>query len=184
MSPPYGIVTEQAMRRFFATVLIACLIFMPLRSLEASGNTLREIAGRPPAPALDLHDLDGRRHRLTDYRGRVVIVTFWASWCHECRYEMPSLQRAWERLRKAGVVMLAVNVDEAPEVVRAYGNRLGLTFPLLLDPDMTAYKDWPVLGVPATYVIDPQGRLNYEAVGARDWDSPAMTGRIEDLAVR
>lgn len=160
--------------------IIAVLLLMAT-AVQAAENRLDPVADPAVAPELDLLDLTGKRHRMADYRGQLVLVTFWATWCPECIYEMPSLQRVWERLRGRGFVLLAVNVDEPPEVVARFATMNGLRFPLLLDPEMAAYKRWPVLGVPASYVVAADGLVRYEAVGARDWDAPEMRAVLERL---
>ena len=160
--------------------LLLLVLWLPAPAVAAE-NRLEEVAGRQPAPPLDLVDLQGRRHRLSDYRGSVVLVNFWASWCPECVYEMPSLSRVWAQLRGRGLVLLAVDVNEEERAVRDYVRDNGLAFPVLLDPKMTAYKAWPVIGVPASYLVDADGRVRYQAVGARDWDRPEMLAVVERL---
>ena len=145
-------------------------------------QTLSSIPGAPLAHEFALRDLDGKIHRLSDYRGKVVIVNFWATWCPPCRREMPSMQRAWEQLQSQGVVMLAVNVGQKEEQVWSYATEAQLTFPILLDEYGKTSSSWPVIGLPTTFVIDPQGRLVYKAVGDREWDDPALLDPIRALA--
>ena len=132
-------------------------------------------------PPLELDDLDGRPHTLAAYRGRVVIVNFWATWCAPCVAEMPSLQLLQERLGPDAAVVLGVNYGEAPQRVRDFGKRMDLDYPLLLDAFHLARCDWRVTALPATWVIDRAGRRRYRALGEVDWLEPAVVARIEPL---
>ncbi len=163
-----------------ARVWLAALLLLPL--LAGAGEPLYRLAEPVPAPPLALPDMDGRLHRLSDYRGRPVIVNFWATWCPPCRREMPSMNRAWQQLKKQGVVMLAVNVGEDEDTIFAFTGDYPVDFPILLDKEGQAIGQWPVRGLPTTFVIDPQGRIVYRAVGGREWDEPELMQPV--LALR
>jgi peroxiredoxin len=127
-------------------------------------------------------DIEGETHRLADYKGRVVIVNFWATWCPPCRAEMPSMQRAWEALRDEGVVMLAVDVGEDEETIFTFTANYPVEFPLLMDRDSKTTTDWPVVGLPTTFIVDKDGHLVFRAVGGREWDDPELIKAIRALA--
>ena len=148
---------------------------------ESREQTLTPMADRPTAPELNLRDLDGARHRMSDYRGKVVIVNFWATWCPPCREEMPSMQRAYEQLHREGIEMLAVNVGENEDIVFAFTADYPVEFPLLLDLDSATIQSWPVRGLPTTFVVDTQGRLAYRAIGGRAWDDPELLAQVRAL---
>ncbi len=155
-------------------------------TLDAAGEsglqTLTTLPDRPPAPAFTLPDADGATHRLSDYHGRVLIVNFWATWCPPCREEMPSMQRAWEQLKDAGIAMLAINVGEDEDTIFAFTASYPVEFPLLLDQDSTVVRRWAVVGLPTTFVVAPDGTLAYRAIGGRAWDDPAIMDRVRRLA--
>jgi len=151
-------------------------------SPPAGKQVLSEVAGTPPAPDFSLTDIDGRQHRLGDYRGRVVIVNFWATWCPPCREEMPSMQRAWERIRDEGIVMLGINLGEDEDAIFEFTAGYPVDFPLLMDRDSSVIRAWGVRGLPTTFVIDPRGRIRYRAVGGRAWDDAALLARVRALA--
>ena len=135
-------------------------------------------------PAFRLLEFPGARHRsLDDYAGSLVVLNFWATWCGPCTTEMPALEALWRRYRSRGLVVLAVSVDRgaAPTIVEPYLRQHGLTFPVLLDPDMGAAREWRVTGLPATFLVAPGGAIRGAAIGAREWDSPAMRGLVETL---
>ncbi len=137
----------------------------------------------PPAPQLVLEGLDGKIYDLVDYRGRIVVVNFWATWCPPCIEEMPTLQRMWEKLSPSGLELLAVNVGEARENITTFLSRFEprLTFPILRDTTGETFASWRVRGLPTTYVIDKQGRIIYEAQGGRNMDSEHIQGLLKAL---
>jgi peroxiredoxin len=167
--------------------ILAALLVLPGTSWAAPApepslqDSLTAYEERPAAPGLSLPDIDGVVHRLSDYRGKVVIVNFWATWCPPCRREMPSMQRAWKRLRDEGVVFLAVNVGEDVDTIFTFTADYPADYPLLLDRDSRLIESWPVKGLPTSFVIDPGGRLAYRAIGGREWDSPVLLERIRGL---
>lgn len=132
-------------------------------------------------PPFELDALDGTRHRLADYRGKVVLVNFWASWCGPCRAEMPSLQALADSLEAEPFVVLAVNVGETPEAMRAFVHRMPLRFALLVDPGATTARAWGARALPTTFILDPEGRPRYRHVGDLDWAQPAVRTRIRAL---
>lgn len=128
-----------------------------------------------------LPDLEGRDHSLSDYRGRWVLVNYWATWCPPCREEMPSMERAWQTLKDDGILLLAINVGETEDQVWTFTSNYPVNFPLLLDQDSKTIEAWPVQGLPTTFVIDPQGRLAYRAIGGRAWDDPVLLEQVREL---
>ena len=139
---------------------------------------------KPAAPNFALPGLDGRKHQLTDYRGKVVVVNFWATWCPSCLAEMPSMNRAWRGLGPDGFMMLAVNVGEDRKTVEEFAANFDLSFPVLLDPRNTQSDEWSIWGLPTTFIVDPSGRIAYRAVGGRDWDDPELMAQIRALQIR
>ena len=134
----------------------------------------RQTAGRAgfPAPDFALRDLQGRTHRLAEFRGRVVFLNVWATWCPPCRMEMPSMEQLHRRLQGKEFVMLAVSEDEdGPAVVQRFIDQLGLTFPVLMDPDGIVPGRYGVTGYPETFIIDREGRVIKHTIGPEDWNS-------------
>ena len=133
------------------------------------------------APALELTDTDEVVHRLSEYRGKVVLVNFWATWCVPCRAEMPSMEALRKAMEGKPFVVLAVNVGEGARTARDFGRKLELGFPLLLDRDTRTTKAWSARVLPASYVIGPDGRIRYSYLGELDWSSAEVRNRIEAL---
>jgi cytochrome c biogenesis protein CcmG/thiol:disulfide interchange protein DsbE len=136
------------------------------------------IAGHPlldaPAPEIALRDIDGHEVRLSDYRGRPVIVNFWASWCIPCREEFPILKGARERYAAQGLEVLGVIFDDDPEVARAYMARAGAAWPALDDADGAVAADYLVNVPPLSFFVDPTGTVRSIAYG------PPPSGSIDD----
>lgn len=141
---------------------------------------LTPIAAPYAAPALKLPDLDGKPHDLAQLKGRLVVINYWATWCPPCRREMPSLERLRQRLGDRGLAVLAVDVGEDADTVFAFTGQLdpAPTFPLLLDRDSQAMQRWKVKGLPTTFVVDPQGRVIYRAVGGREFDHDDLVRQL------
>jgi len=144
-------------------------------------GSLRVLPHQPLAPPFRLPDLDGKLHRLGYYRGQVVMVSFWATWCPPCRTEMPAMEAAWKKLGDGNVIVLAINVGQNEAAVRRFLADHPVAFPVLLDQASHEVQAWPVRGLPTTYVVDTAGRLAYRAVGEREWDDPALLSIVRDL---
>ena len=149
----------------------------------AHAQPLKPWTGGPPA-ALELQDLDGKRHRLQDYRGQVVLVNFWATWCGPCRAEMPSMERLRTAMQGRPFAILAVNVGESGRVAREFAQQLPVSFTVLLDADTRTTRAWGARVLPASFVVGPDGRVRYSHFGELDWSSDSVRLRIEALLPR
>jgi peroxiredoxin len=158
--------------KFF--VLLACLL-----GSAAHAQALKPWSG--PTPALELADLEGKTHRLQDYRGSVVMVNFWATWCEPCREEMPSMERLRASLERQRFVVLAVNLAEPPARIRKFLEAVPVKFSVLLDPDAKASKAWQARMLPATYIVGPDGAIRYRHLGELDWSKPQVREQIVAL---
>ena len=118
-----------------------------------------------PAPDFTLQSLDGQAVALSDYRGQVVLLNFWATWCEPCKLEMPAFDEVQQSAGPQGLQVLAVNFDEPAAEVQAFQDKLGLTFPLLLDPGAVVQRLYRVVGYPTSYWIDREGQVAAMHVG-------------------
>lgn len=146
----------------------------------ASQRPMRLLETPREAPAFTLPAIDGTQRQLAGYRGRYLLVNFWAVWCAPCRKEMPSMQATYDAFRDEGLAMVAIHVGPSMAMARDFAAKLGLEFDILVDEDM-ALTEWQVLGLPATFLVDPEGRLVAEAIGERDWTDPALVGQLRAL---
>ena len=124
----------------------------------------------------------GGKISLESYRGRIVFLNFWATWCVPCREEMPAMERLYRRYRDQGLVVLALSVDVHGEAaITPFVKELGLTFPVGLDPNMRIASLYGIRALPSTFLLDRQGRIVGSAIGPREWDSPPGLAVIERL---
>jgi peroxiredoxin len=133
------------------------------------------------APSFSLKDITGKEVKLHDYRGKIVFLNFWATWCPPCRAEMPSMERLYTEFKDKNFIMLAVDSREKTRKVKSFGKKLGLSYPLLLDSDGTVGFEYGVRSIPTTYLVDRQGYLIGGALGARDWASKESFGLFNQL---
>lgn len=119
-------------------------------------------------------DLEGNSVRLSDYRGEVVLLNFWATWCPPCVDEMPSLQKLQKALGDKGLRVLAVSVDERLEDVERFQEELQLTLPILHDPGAKVAHSFATFKYPETYILDRDGVLVSKVIGPRDWIAPVV----------
>jgi len=145
-------------------VVASLLVLLAIEVLsDSKGRNLVSAVRKgesPPAPALELPALDGdERISLASFRGKAVVVNFWASWCEPCKEETPMLQKAYERYRAEGLVVLGVNAQDFRVDARRFAGRYDVTYPLVHDGPGTTREAWGLTGFPETWWIDRQGRL-------------------------
>lgn len=123
------------------------------------------------APDFELPDLVDKDVRLSDFRGKVVFLNFWATWCKPCREEMPSMEVLYKNFERDGLVVLAISIDRVTtkKDIPPFVKSLNLTFPILIDSWGQTDKRYKLMGVPETYIIDQQGVLREKVIGPRDW---------------
>ncbi len=145
---------------------------------HAAGFEARE---RTPAPILQAQDMDGAPHTLASFRGKVVLLNFWASWCPPCLREMPSMERL--RIKMAGrpLEIVALDSAETRDEVSAYLSRMPLGFPVLLDPDGSNTRRWKVFALPSSFLLDAEGRVRYILTGPTEWDEGEALQLVESL---
>ena len=158
------------MRSLLALILACCATL-------AAAQQLRPWTGGV-TPLLALQDLDGRAHALEDYRGKVVLVNFWATWCEPCRAEMPSINRLRASLAGQPFAVLAVNLGESEPRIRRFLEQVPLEFTVLLDRDSAVARAWRARVLPASFLIGPDGRVRYAVIGEYDWTHDAARKAI------
>jgi len=132
-------------------------------------------------PRLALRDTAGRPHTLADYRGKVVLVNFWATWCEPCRDEMATMRILKERLAAQPFEILTVNYGESEAKVTTFFKSAGLDFPALLDPNQEAPKAWRVRVLPASFLVGRDGRVRYSVIGEIDWAAEEAIRTVRTL---
>ena len=181
--------SKKLIQRVF--LLFAIFVFaLPLaQSKEAPLSTdekkvLKKLRITPATQWIEAHDfagkmMDAKSVNLQDYRGRFVLLNFWATWCSPCLKEMPDLENAYNEMGQEKLVVLAVGMGESVEKIKAFFNKYSFTFPLLADNRMKITKLYGVRNIPVTYLIDPDGVVLGRALGVRDWASPDLLAFID-----
>ena len=166
--------------------LVAGLVMGAAFAVALAVRVLPEIAlvgAGSRAPEFQAIDLPSGRHvRLADYRGKVVLLNVWATWCQPCRVEMPSMERLWRRLAGTDFRILAVSVDQSDSsTVTAFARALGLSFDILHDQSGRIQHIYQTTGVPESFVIDRRGVIVKKVIGAAEWDGPVNEALIRRL---
>lgn len=151
---------------------------LPIKPAAATPQEYQALGLQPPkeeveAPEFTLKDLNGKQVQLRDFRGKVVFLNFFATWCVPCRLEMPAMERLSRAFKDKGLVVLAVDIKESARAVRAFLKELKVTFPALLDGDGSVAFTYGIRPLPATYLIGRDGKILWRAFGAREWDNAA-----------
>ena len=135
-----------------------------------------------PAPNFTFPGLDGKMVSLSDYRGNVVLVNIWATWCPPCVDEMPSMERVYKELKSENFEILAVSIDSlGTKAVAPFMKKYNLSFPALMDPDGTIQTLYQTTGIPESYIVNQEGILIKKIIGPRDWATPEVVGFFRDL---
>lgn len=145
--------------------------------------SLNPYKGNPLPPSLKLRDLNGKPYDLADYRGKVVLINFWASWCGPCVKEIPSLNRLVKKMQGSDFALLTVDIKEPPEKIHEFFKELKIKheFPVLMDIDGEASKQWKVYAYPSNYLLDKEGQIRYGYRGALEWDQQEVVNVIKSL---
>ena len=159
-------------------VLVGCQI----RAHEDpwKGLGVIRLAGYSP-PDFTLPTLDGSSIALSDLKGKVVLINFWATWCSPCKEEMPSLERLYRHFKYEKFALLAVDIMEHPEEVKRFAREYNLSFPILLDRTGDISTKYAANAIPTTYIIDKEGKAVGKAIGPRKWDGDHAKDLIREL---
>jgi len=139
---------------------------------------------RHDAADFEIENLGGGKAGLADYKGKLVLLNFWATWCMPCREEMPGMETLWQKYKEQGFVVVAISVDEGSKArIETFSKLLGLSFPILLDPESEISDLYKVSNMPTSFLIDGNGKIISRIVGTEDWLSPAAVELVEKLLI-
>lgn len=169
-------VTRVKTARFFLVVFL----FSHMGLLQAA--ELKPFAGDIETPPLVLQDLQGKTHDLNDYKGQVVLLQFWATYCGPCRKEMPSMNKMMKKLDDVPFKILAVDMGETKQEVQQFVDEVKPEFTILMDEDGKSIGDWRVFAAPSNFIIGPQGKIRYTLFGGVEWDSIEIIEKLRALA--
>lgn len=145
------------MRTVILLVLGAAVAYTLYASITK--DNIRKVAVGEKAPDFALVDMDGEKHRLSDYEGQGVFLNFWGTWCKPCEKEMPYMNNQYKQFTDEGVQVLAVNVGESDFAVKKFAERYGLAFPIVNDKDGQVQNAYAIDPLPATFLINPEGEV-------------------------
>jgi peroxiredoxin len=165
--------------------IVALLAILLAAATHYLGDELFPVSVGSTAPPLEASTLVGakRTKTLDDYKGKVVLLNVWATWCEPCKVEMPSIEKLHREFGPQGLAVIAVSVDDAGTEahVRDFAKELGITFEILHDPANTVSRSYQITGYPETFVIARDGTIRKKIIGAADWSSEANRALIREL---
>ena len=176
-----------------SVIFALCAAFLMLAPMQAEAQVSAEAASALRAANISvsaqrtdprdftLPFLSGGSAALSAYRGKVVILNFWATWCPPCRAEMPSMETLYQRFKDQGLEILAVDSGEEILTVRQFIRRNGYTFPVMLDRDSRVSDTYGIQAIPTTYILDREGKIIGSIVGSLSWDNPRVIAAIDAL---
>ncbi len=165
-----------------AIIIVVVVVLAVVTSVLINKRSFEPVIAGTTSINFVTKDLDGNMRRLDEFKGKVVFLNLWATWCKPCEEEMPSMQRVYDILKDRNFEMIALSVDtEGPEVVRKFAERYGLTFPIFLDPKGKIKNGYKTTGVPETFIIDQNGIIAEKIWGPRNWDDKKNLKMVLDL---
>lgn len=167
------------MKLHLSSVLVALILF----ANPVHANPLKSYNGDIKQPQFSLKDLSGKIHRLSDYKNQIVLVQFWATYCTPCRIEMPSMNRLQKKLADKPFKILAIDMAESVDEVKAFVEQVKPEFTILMDEDGEALQQWKVFAAPASFIIDLDGEIKYTLYGGVEWDSKEIVDTINLMLI-
>ncbi len=169
------------MKKFLYLLAVMALV-MTAACNRASENKAAMPVQDSPAPEVTVNSLTGAPLKLSDLKGKVVVLNFWATWCPPCRQEIPSMVKLNKAMAGKPFQMVAVSIDEGGRpAIESFFQTSGFSLPAYTDPDNRAATTYGITGVPETFIIDRQGVIVKKVVGAMEWDSPDVAAFLEKL---
>jgi len=157
---------------------VALLVF----SGQLFATELKPFTADIKTPALVLQDLQGKTHNIEDYKGQIVLLQFWATYCGPCRKEMPSMNILMKKMGDTPFKILAVDMGETKEEVEQFVSEVKPEFTILMDEEGKSIADWRVFAAPSNFIIGPKGKIRYTLFGGVEWDSDELIENLKTLA--
>jgi peroxiredoxin len=148
---------------------------------QASGNSTVQSTTNSSVPSFMIMDLKGKEKQLDDYKDKLILVNFWASWCGPCNEEAPSMEKMYKELRSKGLVVVGISIDHHVSQVEKFVKEYSITFPVLLDTDENVASSYGITGVPETFILNRNYKLIKHIIGPIDWTSPDATNYLSEL---
>jgi len=166
------------MKNLFSFILGFTLFISPT-NLLSNTYLMDPMPNHEQAPSFNLVGLDHKMHSLEEYNGKFLLVNFWATWCHPCKVEMPTLEMAFKSIDHKNFSVIGIHVGPDESNINEYLKLNPVSFPILIDMDLE--MNWGVPGLPTTYLIGPKGEMLYRVVGKRDFSNPDMINFLKNI---
>ncbi|MCK1997423.1 thiol-disulfide oxidoreductase ResA [Psychrobacillus psychrodurans] len=145
------------MRLILLVLMVGVIVFTIYSNLSKEKSGVLQVGD--VAPDFALVDMNGEKHQLSDYKGQGVFLNFWGTWCKPCEREFPIMDKQYQEVKDQGLQILAVNIGESDFVVKKFMNRLGITFPVLIDNNKSVMETYNINPLPTTFLISPEGKI-------------------------
>lgn len=145
------------MRLILLVLMVGVITFTIYSNLTKEKNSVLQVGDE--APDFVLTDMNGEKHQLSDYRGQGVFLNFWGTWCKPCEREFPLMDQQYQKVKDEGLQILAVNIGESDFAVQKFVDRLGLTFPVLIDNNKSVMETYNINPLPTTFLVNPEGKI-------------------------
>ena len=145
------------MRLILLVLMVGIISFTIYSNLTKEKNSVLQVGDE--APDFVLTDMNGEKHQLSDYRGQGVFLNFWGTWCKPCEREFPLMDQQYQEVKDEGLQILAVNIGESDFAVQKFIDRLGLTFPVLIDHNKSVMETYNINPLPTTFLVNPEGKI-------------------------
>lgn len=159
------------------------LLLLIVTNPVLADDLMEPISGKAKAANFNLENTQGSSISLSDYNGKFVLLNFWATWCAPCRKEMPAMSNLHDQFNGESLEVVGVHVGPSLAGIKKFLEAVPVSFTILVDKDMSL-ANWGVQGLPTTFLVNPEGRLVYKAVGEREWDSPEMVQFLQDQVTK
>ena len=175
--------TAERLKQFKLLLIAICLLFFTAECFAQppSPFSVDKLIGQK-APDFRLKDINGKEVSLSSFKGKVVLLNFWATWCPPCKAEMPSMNKLYEKLKSRGFVVIAVSTDKRPDEPKDFIANNPVGFPVLLDNDLKVSRNsYKTFMLPTTFLIDRKGVIAEKYFGEQEWMEPEIIKEIEAL---
>lgn len=160
------------------------LLILSCLPLQTNAQNLLPYQSKSAFPEFSLPDLKNKLHKFSDYRGKVVLVNFWASWCPSCVYELPGMKRLKEKMTGRPFEILTINVGEPRFKVWKFLKVINFNLITLMDTNSEVFNQWSATVLPTSFLIDHEGQVHYRIQGSMQWDSVESISTIEKLLIK
>lgn len=161
--------------------IMACTLWSPCAGWARVAPWDIEKMPATQAPAFSLPDLSGNTVSSSAFKGKVLLINFWATWCAPCREEMPALDRLYNKMKDKGLSVIGISIDSEKTQVKDFITQTKSKFPILHDPEMTCHDEYKVFAYPTTFLVDKKGVIQKYWIGPQEWESDSFAKSLQEF---